>query len=305
MKKKRKGILTDIIRDRYLYLMLLPVLVYYALFYFKPLEGIKMAFMDYKPFLGLEGSKWVGWEHFVTYLTGPYFKRTFFNTIILSLLNLAFCFPAPILLAFLFNEVRQKKARTIYQTVSYLPHFISTVVVCGIAINFLSPADGLINILIEKFGGESIYFLTKPEYFRTIYILLNIWQGTGFSSIVFYSALCGVDTSLYEAVALDGGGRLRQLWHVAIPTIVPTIVVMFIMRLGNILSIGGEQIILLYQPTTYKTADVISSYVYRVGIEGGSYSYSTAVGLFNGVTSLILVLIANKISKKVSEASII
>ena len=304
-KKKGRGIFPDLIRDRQLYLMLVPVLLYYIIFYFKPLGGLKMAFQDYKPFLGIEGSAWVGWDNFITYLTGPYFKRTFRNTIVISLLNLVFSFPIPIILAFLFNEVRSRRARTVYQTISYLPHFISSVVVCGIVIEFLSPSDGLINILIQKLGGESIYFLTKPEWFRTIFILQGIWQGAGFGSIMYYSALCGIDTSLYEAVAIDGGGRLRQLWHIALPGIAPTIAVTLIMQIGNILSVGSEKIILLYTPSTYETADVISSYVYRVGMEGGNYSLSTAVGLFNGMISLVLVICANKVSKKVGEISVI
>lgn len=304
-EKNRKNILAALLKDRQLYLMLIPVLVYYLLFYFRPMKGLQIAFMDYKPFLGMENSKWVGFDNFITYFTGPYFARTFKNTIIISVMNLMLSFPVPIILAFLFNEIRNSKVRTVYQTISYMPHFISAVVVCGILIEFLSPSDGLINLIIQKLGGESIYFLTKPEWFRIIFVLQGIWSSAGFSSIMFYSALCGIDTSLYEAVALDGGGRLRQLWHIALPGIAPTIAVMFIMRIGNILNVGSERIILLYQPATYETADVISSYIYRIGMESNNYSLSTAVGIFNGIVSLILVLCANKISKKIGEVSVI
>lgn len=305
-QNRRSGrLLVSITKNWQLYLMLLPFLIYYILFYFRPMKGIMMAFQDFKPFLGIEGSKWVGLDNFATFINGPYFGRVISNTLIINILNLLFGFPIPIILAFLFNEIRNSKARTAFQTISYLPYFISTVVVAGIIVNFLSPSSGIVNSIIRQLGGEPIYFLVKPEWFRPIYIIQGIWTGAGFGSIMYYSALCSIDTSLYEAVAIDGGSRLKQLWHVALPGIRPTIAVMLILQIGNLLNVGYEMIILLYEPATYKTADVISTYMYRVGMENGNYSMSTAVGLINGVISLILVITANKISKKVSEVSII
>lgn len=303
--KKLQNSFSSIRRDWQLYFMLIPFLTYYFLFYFRPMKGLIMAFQDFKPFLGTAKSAWVGFENFISFINGPYFGRVVSNTFMISLLNIIFAFPIPIILAILFHEVRSNKARTVYQTISYIPYFISTVVVAGILVNFLSPSSGIINAIMEQFGGKPIYFLTEPQWFRPIFIIQGIWTGAGFGSIMYYSALCSIDTSLYEAVAIDGGGRLKQIWHVDLPGIRSTIAVMLILQIGNMLNVGYEMIILLYQPSTYKTADVIGTYVYRLGMENGNYSMSTAVGLINGIVSLVLVLIVNTISKKINEVSII
>ncbi|MDF2925209.1 MAG: sugar transporter permease [Paenibacillaceae bacterium] len=298
------GQLTALKRDKYLYLMLIPFLVYYLMFYYLPFGGLRMAFMDFKPFLGMSGSPWVGFDNFIEFFSGPYFWRIMRNTVMISVYNLLFAFPIPIILAILFNEVRNKAFRTAAQSISYMPHFISTVVIAGLVVNFLSPSSGIINVILEKLGFDSIYFLTKPEFFRPIYIIQGIWSGAGFSSIIYYSSLMSIDSAQYEAATIDGAGRFKQILHVTLPGLLPTIGIMLLLSIGNILNVGYEMIILLYQPITYETADVIGSYVYRLGMENASYSMSTAVGLFNGLISLILVMTANRISKKISDVSI-
>jgi len=257
--------LSCLIRDRHLYIMLIPFLLYYIIFYYKPFAGLKMAFQDYQPFLGIEGSRWVGFDNFVTFFTGPYFWRLIGNTLLISIYNLIFAFPIPIILAILFNEVKNSRFRTAVQTISYMPRFISTVVIAGLVVNFLSPSTGIVNILLEKFGIESVYFLTKPEYFRAIFVLQGIWASAGFGSVIFYSAISSIDLELYEAATIDGAGRWKQTLHITLPSLLPTIGIMLILQIGNIMNVGYEMIILLYQPVTYETADIIGSYVYPYG----------------------------------------
>lgn len=297
-------LIVDIFRDKYLYMMLLPVFVWYVMFLYKPMLGLQIAFRDYNPWLGISGSPWVGLANIKKFFEGVYFWRTLKNTLIINLYALIFGFPAPIILALLLNEVRRKKFKQIIQTVSYLPHFISIVVVAGMVISLLAPQTGLVNIIIKLFGGEPKYFIMQPECFRPIYTIMNIWKEVGFSTIIYMSALSSVDNDLYEACAIDGGGRLRQTIHITLPGITRTIVIMLIMKIGGLLSVGYESILLLYQPSTYETADVISTYVYRLGIEGDQQSLATAVGLFNSVVSFILIMAANYISKKASDVSL-
>ncbi len=287
-----------------LYLMLVPFILFYIIFLYRPLWGIQIAFKDYSIFKGIEGSPWIGFKHFITFFDSPYFVRTLVNTFLINLYGLVFGFPIPIILALLLNEVKNKYFRNTVQTAIYLPHFISVVVVAGIVTNFLAPTNGIVNILLEKIGGEKIYFLTKPEYFRTIFTSMNIWKEAGFGTIVYLSALAGVSQELYEAAKIDGASRWKQTLHVTIPGLVPTIVILLILRMGSMLKVGYEAIILLYQPVTYKTADVISTYVFRSGIADGRYDFATAVGIFNSVVSLLLVWAANRLSKKMSETSL-
>lgn len=294
----------DILRDKYLYLMIAPCLIYFIAFHYLPMYGLQIAFKDYNIFLGIEKSPWVGFEHFVKFFNSPNFLRTLKNTLVISLYSLAVGFTTPIVLALLLNEVRSRKFKGTVQTVVYIPHFISMVVVAGLVTNFLSPSYGVINTLIEMLGGEKIYFMVKPEYFRTIYVLMNTWKEAGFSSIVYLAALTAVDMELYEAAVLDGAGRWKQTLHVTIPCILPTIVTMLIMRIGNILQVGYEAIILLYQPSTYEVADTISTFVYRSGMVETQYSFAAAVDLFNGIVALILVVGANALSKRVTETSL-
>lgn len=291
-------------RDYQLYIMVLPVIIYYILFMYKPMYGLQIAFKDYSLFKGILGSPWCGWKHFINFFRGPFFLRTLKNTLWLSILGLIVNMPAQITLALLFNELRRGVFKSAVQTISYLPHFISTVVIAGIVTNFLAPSNGLINIIIDKLGGEKIYFLTKPEYFRAIFTAMNVWAGTGFGTIIYMAALAGIDSCLYEAAIIDGAGKLSQVIHVTLPGILPTVIIMLIMNIGNLLNVGYEAIILLYQPATYETSDVISTYVYRSGIVEGHYDFSTAVGLFNAVVALILTTAANIISRKTAEISL-
>ena len=299
---KRLG--RNIVKHKAAYIMVLPVLIYYILFCYVPMYGTLMAFQDYDPAWGILGSPWVGFSNFVDFFTGEYFFRLVKNTLTISISSLVFGFPAPILLALLINEFRSKKFVKTVQTITYLPHFISLVVVCAMIKNFVS-ADGIIGGIYSAFhDGDKTSMLMKPELFVPIYIISDIWQGVGWGSIIYFAALTGIDSELYEACTIDGGGRLRQVFTVTIPGILPTIVIMLIMRIGGILNVGYEKIILLYSPVTYKTADVISSFVYRNGLQELNWSYGTAVGLFNSVINIIFLLLANSISKKVTETSL-
>lgn len=290
-------------RGKYVYLMLLPVILYYLIFQYWPMIGVVIAFQQYIPGLGFFESPWVGFKHFTDFFHSFYFWRLIKNTFILNFWLLIFGFPAPIILALLLNEVRKSWFKRTVQTLTYIPHFISMVVIVGIIKDFTA-TDGIINQLRDVLGSESITFLQIPEYFRTIYISSDIWQSIGWSSIIYFAALSAVDPNLYEAADIDGAGRFRKMWHITLPAIRPTIVILLILTIGNLLSSGFEKILLLYQPLTYETADVISTYVYRKGIEDSSFSFATAVGLFNTVVNFILLIIANKISQKVSENSL-
>lgn len=290
-------------RNRSLYLMVLPVILFYILFHYKPMYGALIAFQDYNPRLGFSGSEWVGFDQFNRFFTSPYFGRLVKNTLLLSVYGILFGFPAPIILALLLNELRAKRFKKTVQTITYLPHFISLVVVTGIIKDF-TQSTGLINDIIVMFGGERSSLIQNPALYRTIYIVSDIWQGIGWGSIIYLSALSGVDQQLYEAASIDGAGRWKQLIHVTLPGIAPTIVIMLIMRMGELLGTGYEKTILLYNEATYETADVIASYIYRVGILERNWSYSTAIGLFNSVINLALLIVTNKISKRVSETSL-
>ena len=301
---KRSKVWSEIVRDRQLYFMLIPFLLYYIMFHYVPMYGLKMAFQNYKPFLGMAKSEFVGFEHFINFFTSPYAYRVIRNSLLINIYDVAVHFTLTIVFAILLNEIAFKKAKTFVQTVMYMPHFISTVIVAGLVVTMLSPSSGIINVIIEALGGEKKYFLAQPQYFRTIYVLMNSWAGVGFGTIIYTSAICGIDDSLYEAASIDGAGRFQKIWHITIPGIKATIATMLILRMGSMLTVGADAVLLLYQPVTYETADVISTFVYRYGVEQGGYSYATAVGLFNGLISLILVVTANKISKKVSESSL-
>lgn len=290
-------------RNKSLYLIVVPVVLFYILFMYKPMYGALIAFQNYVPAKGMAGSKWVGFDQFIKFFNSPYFFRLVRNTLVLSLYSLVFCFPAPIILALLLNEVKNKKFKSVTQTVTYLPHFISMVVAVGIIKEFCL-SDGLINNVIEMFGGQSSALLQNPAYYRTIYILSDIWQEVGWGSIIYLAALSGIDSQLYEAASIDGAGKLKQMLHVTIPGIMPTVIIMLILRMGSLMSMGYEKTILLYNPSTYETADIISSYIYRVGLLEQNWSYSTAIGLLNSVINCFMLVAANKLSKKVTENSL-
>ncbi len=290
-------------RNRSLYILVIPVLIFYLIFHYKPMYGAIIAFKDYTPALGVSGSPWVGIKNFTRFFTGPYFGRLLRNTLLISIYNLIFGFPAPIILALLLNEVRAKKFKSLAQTITYLPHFISLVVVTGMITNFCM-TSGLFNDIIELFGGKRSPLLQNPYLYRPIYVASSIWQEIGWGSIIYLSALSGVDSQLYEAASIDGAGKWKQLIHVTMPAIMPTIIIMLILKMGSLMSLGYEKTILLYNPSTYETADVISSYIYRVGIGEQNWSYSTAIGLFNSVVNCMLLIITNKISKRCSDTSL-
>lgn len=285
---------------RHIYVILLPVLLYYFIFAYLPIGGNLMAFQKYSVTKGIMGSKWVGLDNFKSFLASYNFWQLFRNTLGISLYSLVVNFPAPIILALLLNEVRSTKFKKVVQTISYMPHFISTVVICSMVLIFLS-SEGLFNSIRALFGGEAISYMTHAGYFRTIYVLMNLWQSIGWGSIIYIAAIAGIDQELYEAAVIDGAGRWKQALHVTIPGISETMVILLIMRVGQVLSVGYEQILLLYNSTIYETADVISTYVYRrTLLEGGNYGYSTAISMFNSIINLILLVAANKISRKVS-----
>lgn len=294
----------QLIKDRYLYILLLPMVLWYIIFLYRPMYGLQIAFKDYSIFKGIENSPWVGLENFKNFFQSHYFLRNLKNTLLINIYSLILGFPIPIILALMINEVKNRFFKQTVQTFTYLPHFISVVVVAGIVTNVLSPSHGVFNLIIEKFGGDKIYFLTEAKYFRTIFISMNLWKEAGFQSIVYLAALSGVNPQLYEAAVVDGANKWQQLCHVTIPGIMPTIIIMLIIRIGNLLEVGYESIILLYQPSTYKTADVLSTYVYRTGLETAQYDLAAAVGLFNAVVAFVLVIGANRLSKKFTETGL-
>lgn len=304
LKGRLKRGIQYLVREYDLYLMLIPMLLFYILFAYKPMTGLVIAFKDYSPFKGVWDSPWVGFQYFEEFFTSQFAWRVIRNTLTISLTSLVFGFPAPIILAVLLNELRSRKFQKVVQTVTYVPHFISVVVVCGILVNFLSPTSGVVNAILKACGHDPVYFLATPAYFVPIYTLMNIWKSTGYGSIVYIAALTSISEDLYEAAQVDGAGRWKQFLHVTLPGLMPTIVIMLLIQLGGILNVGYESIILLYNPGIYETADVINSYVYRTGIVEGRYDYATAVGLFNSVVALILVLGANKLSNKLTDTGL-
>ncbi|HZG79101.1 MAG TPA: ABC transporter permease subunit [Paenibacillus sp.] len=295
----------ELIKNRSLYMMLLPVVLYFLLFHYKPMYGAIIAFKDFNAFVGIWESKWVGFKHFQQFFESYYFGRILRNTLLISLYQLIFAFPAAVVLALLLNEVRNQAFKKTVQTISYLPHFISLVVVCGMLIDFLQP-DGIINRMLLAIGaiGEPISFLILPEWFRTIFVGSGIWQGIGWSSIIFLAALAGINPSLYEAAVVDGAGRWKQVLHITLPGIMPTVVILLIIEIGKFMIVGFDKIVLLYNPATYETADVIGSFVYRRGIQEANYSFTAAVGLFNSVINFALLVLVNQIAKKKAESSL-
>ena len=290
-------------QNKLLYWMILPVLIYVFIFSYIPMFGLIMSFQDYSLTKGIWGSKWVGLKNFKDFFGGMYFGRTLGNTLILSGLDLLICFPAPILLALMLNEVGNMRFKRTIQTVSYMPHFISMVVVAGLIKEFCS-STGPLAQMAQLWGGEARNYLSDPANFRGIFTMSSVWQTIGFNSIVFLAALAGVDMQQYEAAKIDGANRLQQMWHVTLPGIAPTIIIMLILRCGSIMNVNFEKVLLLYSPSTYETADVISTYVYRVGIIKQKIGYRTAVGLFNSVASLILVLSSNWLSNKLTDSGL-
>lgn len=304
-KKKtlRQTLSRDFKINKYKYLIILPVIIYLILFAYKPMYGLIIAFKDYRPSLGFDKSPWVGVKHFKTFFTDVYFWRLIRNTISISGLDILFGFPAPILLALLLNEIKVMWFKRTVQTITYMPYFISLVVACSL-VKIYSQSNGLFSQIAMAFGGEAQNFLMSSKNFYPIYIISGIWQHIGWNSIIYLAALTSIDQEQYEAAKIDGAGRLKQMFHITLPGLLPTITILFILRMGGILNVGYEKILLLYSEAIYEVADVISTYVYRKGILNAAYSYSTAVGLFNSVVNIFFLIMANFISKKTTESSL-
>lgn len=285
------------------YLMGLMVIAFYLVFMYYPMYGAIIAFQEYSPGNGFLGSQWVGLKHFIDFVTSSDFPRLLRNTLSISIVNLIFGFTAPIILALMINEIVGSKFKKVVQSVTYLPHFISLVVVCGIIKQFVG-IDGLISNMLAPIIGDKVDMLTRPNMFLPIYVISDVWQGMGWGSIIYIAALTGIDQQLYEAAQVDGAGKIKQLIHITLPGISSTIIIMLIMRIGGLLSVGYEKIILLYNPLIYDKSDVISSYVYRMAFEGQQWSYTTAIGLFNSVVNFILLFFANKLSRKMTDSSL-
>jgi putative aldouronate transport system permease protein len=293
----------DFQQNKYKYLLILPVLVYFFLFSYKPMYGLVIAFQEYRANVGILGSKWVGFRQFIVFFRDPYFFRLLRNTISISFLNILFGFPAPIILAILLNEVKNVAFRRTVQTITYMPYFISMVVISGL-IRTYTTQTGILSQIAVLFGGSGKNYLMFPQYFYPIYVISEIWQHVGWNSIIYLAAITGIDQEQYEAAIIDGAGRFRRILSVTLPNLLPIIMVLFILRMGGILNVGFEKIILLYNSSIYSVADVISSFVYRRGIQDAAYSYATAVGLFNSLVNVIFLVTANKLSRKFSEHSL-
>lgn len=286
-----------------LYLMILPAVVYYIIFCYLPMFGVIIAFQDYRPARGILNSKWIGFNNFVSFFKSIYAWQNTRNTLSINILSLIFAFPAPIVLALLINEVKNNAFKKSVQTITYMPHFISLVIICAMVREFCS-TNGLLNTVLSFLGFSRIDFLIEPKWFYPIYIISGIWQNVGWDSIIFLAAMGGIDPELYEAVAVDGANRFRRIWHVTLPGIMPTITILLILRIGSLMSVGYEKIILLYNPSVYETADTISTFVYRRGIVDGKYSFASAVGLMNSVINMILLLISDRLSKRMGQAGL-
>lgn len=302
--KKQITWLQRVKRDKWLYLLLLPGLLYFLIFKYLPMWGIVIAFQNYSPFLGVFESEWVGFEHFKNFFQNPDFFRLLRNTFTFAVLDLVFFFPAPIILALLLNELRSHLYKRTVQTLIYVPHFMSWVIIASITYIFFTTSGGVVNEIVSYFYGKEINFLSAPEWFRPLIMGQIIWKETGWGTVIFLAALASVDQELYDAAIVDGAGRFRRLWHVTLPAVRSTIIVLLILRLGNFLDTGFQQIYLMTNSLNRDVADVFDTYVYFVGVTQGAYSYSTAVGLFKAVVGIILVLGANRLAKKLGQDGI-
>jgi len=303
IKGELKIMKKDLRRNWTLYLLVMPVLLFFFFFEYMPMYGALIAFQDYRPAKGF-GAEWVGFKHFIRFFESPFAFQLIRNTLVINVLELVFSFPVPVILALILNEIKPSKFKTVSVIITYLPHFISLVVICGM-INQFCMTDGLFNDIIVFFGGKRSSLLQRSDLYRTIYVGSGVWRGMGWGTIIYTAALSGIDSELYDAAAIDGAGRWKQTLHVTLPGIAPTIITLLILRMGGMMSLGYEKTMLLYNNAIMDVADVISTYVYRSGLGGGNqYSFSTAVSLMNTTVNIILLTLANKISRKVSETSL-
>lgn len=304
MPTKTNTIFRELLKNRWLYLMLVPGIAYFCIFKYLPMWGLVMAFQDFKPHLGISGSSWVGVEHFVRFFSEPQFFKLFRNTAVLALYNLCFFFPIPIVLALMLNEVRIEFFKRSVQTLIYIPHFVSWVVIAGISYMFLTTEDGIINDLIAYFGYEKVPFLLSNDWFRTLITGQTIWKDAGWGTIIYLAALSGIDLQMYEASRIDGANRWKQMWHITLPGIRSTIVILLILKMGDFLDVSFEQIFLILNTMNREVGEVFDTYVYTKGLTQAQYSYSAAVGVFKSVFALVLVLGSNWLAKKFGEEGI-
>jgi len=287
--------------NKLLYLMILPGFIYFVIFKYFPMGGLIISFQDYQPYLGIRDSPWVGFKHFVRLFTEPTFAMLLSNTLILFALELVIFFPIPIILALMMNEVRHRLFRNSIQTIVYIPHFMSWVIIVSITYVFLSVDGGVVNEIIAALGGSKISFLTSPEWLRPMYILQIIWKEAGWSTIIYLAAITVVDTQLYEAAEMDGASRLRKMWHVTLPAIRPVIITLLILKIGNTLELGFEHMYLLLNSLNREVGEIFDTYIFTAGLKNGQLSFSTTVGLFKGLVGLVLVMFANRLAKKLGE----
>lgn len=292
-------------RDKQLIILCIPMIIFYLVFCYWPMYGVIIAFKDFRPGKGIMGSDWVGLKYFIQVIQNPYLGRLLKNTFLIGLYSLLWGFPIPIFFALCLNEVKGKRFKKVAQTVSYMPYFISVVVIVGLLGNFFSPTYGIVNTAYTALtGNEPINFMSETSWFRTLYIGSGVWQSFGWGSIIYIAALAGVDVELYDSAKVDGANRLQEIIHITLPGIMGTIMIMLILNMGNIMSVGFEKIILMYSPSTYEVADVISTYTYRRGLVESNYSFGAAIGLLNSVINIIFIMSANWLSKRYSEVSL-
>ncbi len=300
---KRKS-LRRLMANWQLYVFLLPALIYFIVFCYGPMYGVQIAFKNFSPSKGIGGSPWAGLEHFQRFFNAYYFWDLIRNTLTISVYSLAVNFILPVLLALLLNEMKKGKLKSAVQTATYAPYFISAVVFCGMITTFLSPSSGIINKIIEACGGSAVNFLTTPKLFPSVYVWSNAWQATGWGSIIYLATLSGVDEQLHEAAMIDGANRFQRILHINIPHLLPTMITLLILNAGSLLSVGYEKLLLLQNPLNTQTSEVISTYVYQAGLVNAQYSFATAVGLFNSVINLVILVLVNTLSRKISETSL-
>jgi len=304
MKARFKKVGRQFWRTRYLQLLMLPGVIYFIIFNYGPMYGVQIAFRDFRIRDGILGSQWVGLMHFQRFFEHPHFFRVVSNTIILNLQMLLIVFPMPIIFALLLNEVRNIHYKRTVQTISYLPHFIALPAIIGIMVMALSPTDGIVNIVLERIGLDRIFFMADPTWFRPLYNISEVWTTIGWSAIIYIAALAGVNTELYESAALDGASRWRMMFSISLPSIAPTIIILLLLRIGNIMSLGAEKALLMQTPLNMETGDIISTFVFRRGIQHAEHSFSAAVSVFNSIINMALLITANKVARKVSDTSL-
>lgn len=303
-KSRWKHVMHGLSRDKFLYLLIAPGVLFFLIFKYVPMWGVVIAFQDYSPYLGVTGSQWVGFDHFIRFFSNQDFYLLFRNTMAISLLSLVFFFPLPILLSLLLNELRNAVYKKWIQSIVYMPHFLSWVIIAGITFLLLSQSSGIVNKMLVSLGVAKYDFLTNENNFWVLLTVQNVWKEAGWGTIIFLAAIAGVDPQQYEAAKMDGANRIRQAWHVTLPAIRSVIVVLFILKLGHIMDVGFEQVFLMMNGAVSNVADVFETYVFRLGIQQGQFSFSTAVGLFKSVVGLILVIAANKLAKRFGEEGV-